>query len=203
MRPINLLPPDVARQRSRRRRALGLIALALLYVALLGVGVVYWNGRVSDAQADVERQEEVNAALRREVAALADAELLKLEFDAKALLVQEALATDVDWGIVLNDLSRLLPPRVWIEQFSGTVAPTEAGALGQVSISGVGIEFPDISAWVRALDSEDFVGITGTWVNTAAEGAIGEVEVVTFNSTAVLTQAAATDRAAELIPEVP
>ena len=36
----------------------------------------------------------------------------------------------------------------------------------------------DVSEWLRALDSEDFVGVTGSWVSTAAEGRVGDSEVV-------------------------
>jgi len=203
VRPINLLPPEVAAARSRRRKAIGLIALFIVYVLALGAGVVYWNSKVSDARADVTAQEGINAGLRREAAGLAEAEVLKLEFEAQATLVRDALASDVDWGILLNDLARLLPPRVWVQQFTGTVSPEQPGVAGVVSFSGVGFDYPDVSSWLRALDSEDFVGVTGTWVSTAAEGRVGDAEVVTFTSSAVLTDAATTDRADELIPEVP
>jgi len=203
VRPINLLPPEVAKQRVRRRKALGLVALAVLYVVLLGAGVVYWNTRVSDARDEVVAQEDINASLRREAAALAGAETLKAQFEAKALLVRSALVTDVDWGILLNDLARLLPPRVWVQEFTGTVTASQPGSLGLVTFRGVGFDYPDVSAWLRALDSEDFAGITGTWVSTAAEGTIGDTGIVTFSSSAVLTEGAVTDRADELIPEVP
>lgn len=203
MRPINLLPPEVARQRVRRRKVFGLVALAVLYVVLLGAGVVYWNTRVGAAQDDVAAQEEINASLRREAAALAGAEVLQAEFEAKALLVRSALATDVDWGILLNDLSRLLPPRVWLQEFTGTVTAAQPGVLGLVTFRGVGFDYPDVSAWLRAMDSEDFAGVAGTWVSSAAEGTIGDSQVVTFSSSASLTDAAVTDRADELIPEVP
>jgi Tfp pilus assembly protein PilN len=203
VRPINLLPPEVAKQRVKRRKTLGLVALGLLYVVLLGAGVVYWNTRVSAARDDVAVQEDINASLRREAAALAGAEVLQVEFEAKAVLVRSALATDVDWGILLNDLARLLPPRVWVQEFTGTVTATQPGALGLVTFRGVGFDYPDVSAWLRALDSEDFAGITGSWVSTASGGTIGDTPIVTFSSSAVLTDAAVTGRADELIPEVP
>jgi Tfp pilus assembly protein PilN len=204
MRPINLLPPEVARERSRRRRVFGFVLLGLLYVVLLIAGVLYWDTRVEAARDDVAAQEEINRALEREVAELADAGILRQQYEAKALLVRQALASDVDWGIILNDLSRLLPPRVWVESVSGTLTEEQVpGVIGQMTFSGVGFEFPDVSDWLRALDSEDFVGITGTWVSTAAEGGIGDEEVVNFNSSAVLTPAAATNRADDVIPEVP
>jgi Tfp pilus assembly protein PilN len=170
VRPINLLPPEVAEERTKRR----------------------------------EDQQEINRTLEREVAALADAGALQAEFETKASLVRAALTDDVDWGKLLNDFSRLLPPRVWIESFSGTVATGAFPELvGEVSFNGVGFDFPDVSEWLRSLGSEAFSGITGPWVSTAVESTIGEEPVVNFSSTAALTTGAVTDRAEDLIPEVP
>lgn len=204
MRPINLLPPEVAQERNRRRRAGLLIFSVVAYIALLGVGVLYWESRVSAARDDVDAQLEINQSLERQVVALSSAVELRNEYQDRSDLVRTALATDIDWGILLNDLARLVPPRVWVETFSGTtVAPTTPGVLGQVAFSGVGFDFPDVSAWLRALDSDQFSGVTGTWVSTIAEGIIGGADVVIFTSSAVLTTAAATNRAETLIPEIP
>jgi Tfp pilus assembly protein PilN len=204
MRPINLLPPEVARQRQRRRRVALLIAAAVAYVAVLAVGVLIWNGRIDTARRNLDTQVSFNQTLERQVVALSDSGNLRDDFNARADLVRAALETDVDWGIILNDLARLLPPRLWVETFSGTVVPaTQPGIVGQVAFSGIGFDFPDVSAWLRELDSEQFNGITGTWVSTVSDGALGDSEVVRFTSTAVLTDAAATNRADELIPEVP
>jgi Tfp pilus assembly protein PilN len=184
---------------------LALLVLAgVAYLALLAVGVLAWNGRVDSARRDLEVQQSVNQTLERQVVALQESGNLRDEFNSKADLVRTALASDVDWGIILNDLARLLPPRLWVETFAGaSTAQVVPGVVGQVTFSGVGFDFPDVSAWLRALDSEDFNGITGTWVNTVSQGVIGDSDVVTFSSTAVLTSAATTNRADELIPEVP
>ncbi|NQV06745.1 hypothetical protein HQ535_09345 [bacterium] len=204
MRPINLLPPEVSTKRKRRRRMIGVIALGIAYVALLVVGVVYWGGKVSSAESDVEAQLQVNESLQREIVVLSDAGGLREEFEAKADLVRVALADDVDWGILLNDLARMLPPRVWLREFTGTLASSpNTAAIGQVSFSGVGFAFPDISDWLRALDSESMVGFGGTWVSTMAESVVGESPVVEFSSTAILTTDATTNRAESIIPEVP
>ena len=203
MRPINLLPPEVARERSRRRRVGGVAVAAAAYLVVLVIGVFWWNTRVGSAEDDLAVQQEANRVLEQELATLTDSGSLRDTYDEKAGLVREALTNDVDWGIVLNDLARLLPPRVWVENFSGTVLPTATpGVLGQVTFSGIGFDFPDVSAWLRALDSEQFVGITGSWVSTASQGSIGDDDVVNFSSTAVLTPGAATARVETLIPEV-
>jgi Tfp pilus assembly protein PilN len=204
MRPINLLPPEVAKERSRRRKAaLGIFA-GFAYLVLLGAGMFYWDSKVADARDRVDGQLERNQTLEREVAALADSAAVRDTFEEKADLVRTALASDVDWGILLNDLARLLPPRVWVDTFNGTVIPASTlGVVGQVSFSGVGFDYPDVSAWLRTLESDQFAGLTGPWVTTVSRGLIGAEEVVTFSSTAALTTGAITDRAETLIPEVP
>ncbi len=204
MRPINLLPPEFGRRRIQRRRMALLAFVFAAYIAVLGMGVLIWSGRVDDARRDVEAQNSIVQTLQRQVIGLADSGELAIRFQEKADLVNTALSRDVDWGIIMNDLARLLPPRLWVETFSGTVV-SEAipGVVGQVAFSGIGFDFPDVSAWLRALDSEQFSGITGTWVSTLSQGTVGSEDVVTFSSTAVLTSAAVTNRAANLIPEVP
>lgn len=204
MRPINLLPPEVERERTKRRRLAIMVLAAVAYAALLVIGLFAWNGRVDSARRELEAQESVNQSLEREVVALSEAGNLRDEFSEKADLVRLALSAEVDWGILLNDLARLLPPRVWVETFNGTTgSATGPDVVGQVNFSGVGFDFPDVSAWLRALDSEDFSGITATWVSTVSQGQLGTDDIVTFSSTAVLTGAATATRADQLIPEVP
>ena len=204
MRPINLLPPEVAQQRTRRRRVAVTIFGAIAYLVLLVVGMLFWDTKVDAARDDLDAQTDINLSLEREVAALGDSAVTQTQYQAKADLVRSALASDIDWGIFLNDLARLIPPRVWVETFSGAIVPqTTPGVVGLVSFSGTGFDFPDVSAWLRALESDQFAGITGPWVTTVSQSLIGLEEVVTFSSTAVLTTAAVTDRAETLIPEVP
>lgn len=204
MRPINLLPPEFGAQQTRRRRLAMLAFGVVAYVVVLGLGFFLWGGRVDNARRDLEAQNSVVQTLERQVVGLADAGQLAVNYETKAELVRQALGNDIDWGIIMNDLARLLPPRLWVSTFTGNiVAETIPGVLGQVAFSGVGFDFPDVSSWLRALDSEQFAGITGTWVSTVSQGLIGESDVVTFTSTAVLTGAATTNRADELIPVVP
>ncbi len=181
-----------------------LAAAGVAYVAVLGVLVLWWNGQVDDARRALDVQQSHNSTLEREIVAFSDAADLVVRYDSKADLVRSALSSDVDWGVILNDLARLVPPRLWVETFSGSVAPeTIPGVVGQVGFSGVGFDFPDVSAWLRALDSQQFGGLTGTWVNTISQGVAGTEEVVNFTSTAALTTAALSNRVEQLIPAVP
>lgn len=205
MRPINLLPPEAHRRRAARRRVFLAIFGVLAFVAALAMLTMWWGSRVEDAQAKVDRQQEVNRQLQAEVTALATADELRLEYEQNVMLTSLVLEQDVAWGRLLNDFGRLIPERVWLESFTGTsTVGVVPGLVGQLTVSGTGFAFEDVSSWLRSLDEERFPGITGTWVTNASEAAgLDEGDtVVNFSSTAALTDSAVSNRLQERIPEV-
>ncbi len=203
MRPINLLPAGIAEERSKRRRVFLVIAAIAVYIFALVVGVFYWNTKVANKVAEVEAQEQRNEQVRLEIGALGDAGAIVVELEAKSELVRTALAGEVDWGSFINDLSVTTPSTVWLNNMNGAATETSVGGLlAQVSFSGNGITgYGDVSAWIRSLDSVEYVSITGVWVPSAQQEP-GPPVLVTFNSTAVLTSYAGTNRIEALIPVV-
>lgn len=201
MRPINLLPPESA-EKNRERRVIGRIALlGLAYLVLLALISVFLAGRVRSAEQTLENQQAVNEQLRVQLASLSDARAIEEEYAANAALIEEALAVDISWGRILNDMGRMIPDRVWLNGFTGT-SPPDAESTGGITVGGVGYDIPDVSAWIRALDSVRFASVTGTWVSSVSRGIIGEYEVANYVSQAILTDAAESNRAEERIPEV-
>lgn len=204
MRPINLVPKEARKDRRGVGGAL-LVAVGLvIYLGLLGYAFVWWDGRVDTARDDLARQQTLNQLLEREVAALAPVGQVRDEYEERAEYVRLALENDVDWGMLLNDLGRLIPPRVWVDTFSGAVEVNDTQAvLGRVAFSGVGFDYPDVAEWLRSLDGAQFRGVTGTWVSLISRREPGVTDIVTFTSSASLSRGAATGRAESLIPEVP
>lgn len=204
MRAINLLPPEEFEKGARRRQFIKLALAGLAYVAVLGLLVMWWQGRVGAAEDDIAAQEEINQRLTAQVRELADVEQLVGEYDSNVTLLTSALATDLAWGRILNDLGRVIPDRVWLESFAAATAFTaETGALGTVSVSGIAFDFPDVSAWLRSLDSDRFPSVNGTWVQSVSNISIGDdpgIPAVSFTSTTSLTPAAISSRLVERIP---
>ncbi len=203
MRPINLLPAGITEERVRRRRVLLVIAAIVVYIFALVVGVFHWNSRVAGKADEVAQQEQVNRGVQAEIAALAGAQDLQDEFNAKRALVAVALAGEVDWGAFVNDLSTATPSTVWLNNMNGVTTEALAGdLLAQVSFSGSGITgYGDVAAWIRSLDSLEYASVTGVWVPTAARS-LGPPVEVSFTSTAVLTAYAGTSRVESLTPQV-
>ena len=205
MRPINLLPRADRGAATARRRAILAVVVGLLYLAGLAALTVLWNGKVDTAEQKLADQQTVNRDLQAEVSALSAADELRLEYEENALITATVLSADVAWGRLLNDFGRLIPERVWLENFVGTAADgTIPGVVGRITVAGTGFAFVDVSSWLRSLDEARFPGVIGSWVSNAtqAQSAEGEDSVVSFSSTAGLTEAAISNRVSERIPEV-
>jgi Tfp pilus assembly protein PilN len=206
MRPINLLPREDRTAVASRRRLFLVILLGCVYIAALAALTVLWNGKVDDAERRLADQQAQNQALATQVSELSAADELRLEYQENATLTGAVLSADVAWGRLLNDFGRLIPERVWLENFVGAATAGDIpGVVGRITVSGTGFEYADVSAWLRSLDEARFPGMIGSWVTNAteAQGADGGETVITFSSTAGLTDAAVSNRMQERIPEVP
>ena len=201
MRSINLLPPEAHVKEQARERVARLLLFGLVYLGILIAVTLLWQNRVNDAEQQASAQLEFNRQLEVQIAEFEGIEGLVTEYDSNVALMESALADDLSWGRILNDLGRILPDSVWLESFRGSVeTDPSTAAVGSVSVTGVGFDFPDVSAWLRSLDSDRFPAATGTWVTNVSEGTIGEAPVVNFVSQTSLTIAARSDRLDTRIP---
>ena len=208
MRTINLIPREGKKETQSRRRLLMMAGLGALFVLLLAAITVWRQGAVDDAREDLEAQLSANQSLQAEVAALAGAEDIQNQFNAEAATLSLALANDVSWGRLLVDLGRVIPDKVWVTSYSGSVNrltadSTEDAGIGQISFSGIAFEPPDVSAWIRVLDSEQYPGVVSSWATGLTKSAIADVEVTNFGSTTALSAGALSDRIFERIPDIP
>lgn len=205
MRTINLLPPEAAQRATARRKTLGVVALGIVYIALLALVALWWQGKATDAENDRDAQLATNARIEAEIASLSSVRALRSTYDEGVERLNAALARDIAWGRLLNDLARIIPDRLWITSLTGTQQLNEENPflLGQVSIAGTAFDYPDASSWLRVLDAEEWPALGGGWVSSTSRGAIGDSSVVNFNSVASLLDAARSNRIEERTPEVP
>ena len=207
MRTINLIPQEGKAESRSRRRLLLLAGVGALFLLLLAAVTVWRQGDVDDARDELEAQNSANQALQAEVASLAGAEDIQNAFNDEALTLSLALVNDVSWSRLLVDLGRVLPDKVWVTSYSGSVnrfGPDSdaAAGIGQISFAGVAFEPPDVSAWIRVLDSDQFPGVVSSWATGLTKTAIADVEVTNFGSTTALSDGALSDRILDRIPDI-
>ncbi len=203
MRSINLLPPDAKRRGRLRGLSFLLLLLGAGYIALLVLGTLYFQGQADDAADERDVQEAINAEIRSEISALRELETLAGELETRVAVVSDVLSRDVAWGRLINDLARIIPPRVWLTSFTGAIDAPGTPTIGSIQVAGIGFDYPDVASWLRSLDSTNFPGVSQTWVSQVTLSSVGEAPVVDFASSTFLTDAALSERAADRLPVLP
>lgn len=205
---INLLPSRERRVVETRRVMVGSVAVLL---ALVGVLALVSRGRADQLRRvkdQVAQQQQRNGALQAQITGLNGAQDLQSQVDTGRTLLAQALATDVSWSRILQEIARVIPGDVWLNSFSGTLVAQQgtgagAGQAGQTGLiqgsatfSAVGVDFPSTAAWLQRLASVP--SFTGAWVNQATKGDVtvgaGKIRGVTFSATATLTDSARSER---------
>jgi Tfp pilus assembly protein PilN len=205
MRPINLLPPEISeKSKARRKVFLGILG-AIGFIALLVLATFWLSGQASQAEDELATQQQDNQRLQAEISQLDGARQLRSNYQSGVARLQLALATDVAWGRLLNDLGRIINQNAWLSTFSAQSSPpTETNfSFGSLTVSGTAFWYEDASSWLRVLDSSYWPAVGAGWVSSATVAEIEQIPVVSFNSAAVLTSAALSTRMIDLIPEVP
>jgi Tfp pilus assembly protein PilN len=127
--------------------------------------------------------------------------------------VQSALTGDVSWSRFLSDLVRSMPSGVWLQSISvqtnsttgaaAAKAPSSAGAavatpsgIGSMQVTATGLDFPAVADWLKKIAADP--ALAGVAVGGLTSTGVGNQTTVAFTSTATITPAARSNRAATL-----
>ncbi|MBV8980824.1 MAG: type IV pilus assembly protein PilM [Acidimicrobiia bacterium] len=195
-RRISVLPVEVAEVRTQRRQ---------MVLASAGVGGLFlllllaWLARQSQVSSEKDKAnqaEQQNAALQQQVNALSGVTDLDTQLAQRREFVTSALADDVAWTRVLQEVATVIPNDVWLTSFQGqkanSTSPTGAAtaasssAIGSINVTAMGFDHTSSARWLLRIG--DLPSLTGVWLPSSTKGA-GQ-PTVQFTSTADLTPAA-------------
>ncbi len=192
-RRLSLMPPEVGARREQQKQ----IVLVAAAVVLFAGGLLYvWQGRagsVTDAENRALNEESRLVALQAEVAELRPVAEFERVVDGRELLLQSALASDVAWSKVIQEVATVMPDDIWLQSFVG-LAPQETQA-GQFTVTGNGVDHTSSARWLLRLDALE--SVTGLWLPSSvrkSQGEFGELSEVTFSSSGQLTERASSSR---------
>lgn len=192
-RRINLLPSDLAAGRRARRRVFAVGAAGLVLVGVLGIAYAIQTVRLRNEEDRVDAQEERNAGLRSEIAALQEFAQLDAELTGKLEIMDGLTKDEVRWSVLLSNVSLVIPSDVWLTNLTGNVVPSSgegdgdvAPVLGQMAMNGTTFTHVDVSKWLTRLGAVD--EFTFPYLSLSSKSTIGTNEVVTFNSTIQLSE---------------
>ncbi|MDQ4131406.1 MAG: hypothetical protein M3133_10550 [Actinomycetota bacterium] len=213
---VDLLPTEAA-ERERRRRAVGaLVAAGLVFLAVL-VGLYFVQlARVNEAEEDLRVAEEERNRLQGEVRELQEYADLDARRERAVNAVKTALATDVSFAGVLQDVAAVMPNDAALTSLSISMRTTpgmqqqpaaEEQRLGEVSgpsfgtISGTGETVRGHAPGVERflLEFDKIASFFNVFVTSSADDV--DVPVTVFNFEADLGAEVFTGRYLEGLPE--
>jgi type IV pilus assembly protein PilM len=212
----------------QRRVLMATAAAGVVVVGLLG-GYYMWRKQTLDHEkSKLATATATNASLQSQISKLQSAETTQTKIDNLTQQESQLLATDVSWSAMLEDISRTIPPDVWLKGFTATEGTSTTGAAGAtagaapppstnapitgqpstgasatgpsgtVNFNAAGLSYQSVAAWLQNVSLlKEF---TNLWVPTATKGQSGTAGqvIVTFNSTASITNAAKSQRQSNL-----
>lgn len=190
-RRLTLLPAEIAAVRVQRRQAFMVAGAVGALAALLLAAWLADSSAVNNERRKANEAEAEAARLERQTASLQDAQALQRQLDQRRALITSALAGDVAWTRLLQQIATVIPNDVWLTSF--TASRTSGGGAGSVQIAAMGFDQTSAARWL--LRVAELPSLQGLWLTSSAKEGSGPRALVRFQSTANLTPAAESGRA--------
>lgn len=126
---VNLLPPEIAQRARQRRMAQVVVALLVVYMALLAALHVVRLGQVADARDERDAAAAEVGRLEGELAALQEFRVLEQDLDQRNDLLSTAMGEEIAVARLLNELALTIPASTSLRALSMNFeAPQELAA---------------------------------------------------------------------------
>ena len=189
---FNLLPHEIIVGRRQRRQVIFMGAgVAALALGLAG-GSVFQHQQVASEERSASTAEDRVTTLEHELAKLAPVSSAQTELHTRQQAVTTALTDDIDYQRLIGQITATMPQDVWLVSFTAQHSAKNGPAT--VTFTASGLSEDAVVRWVRQVGS--LPSLANLWVATTAKSGDANNVVVNFTSTANLTAAANSNRAA-------
>jgi hypothetical protein len=217
---VNLLPPEIARERRLQRIAATSVGLLIAYLCALGVIYVLKVGDVTDAREQRDRVTGEVAALQAELETLAKYRTLTDDINEREALLTAAMADELSWARVFGELALSFSDDASLTQAQATTAGSQEGAapapapepaeddqqdedapVGQVTFTGYSVQriAPGVEEMLQQLDEGD--GFVDSYVLTTADEERGGEQITGFEARVDLNTEVHTHRYDDGLPQ--
>lgn len=206
---VNLLPQELAQKERSRQITLATVGLVLLWVALLGGLYALKLAEVSEAEAVRTDVQADVARLEAQVAQLQQYRELADELEARNKLLGEAMATEISYARILNDLSLSFPASSSLRTLDATVVDRSTAAPGArigAAVSSLTFDGYSVERFAPGVETVlvEFGKVPvffNPFLTMAGTEEIDETEVTAFNGVVHLGEEAYTGRYRDGLPE--
>lgn len=200
---VNLLPREYEVQ-ARERRVTGLtVVLVLVFVAVLGVVYFLKVGAVDQARAERDAEQAEVSRLTAELAQLEEFRELADRLQARNDLLAFAMANEISWAAMLNDLSLTFPASASLRTLTGQFDDPEEPGAGEIDpgtrvaamvFSGYSVERLAPGVEIVLIEFDKGRAFFNSFVTSSAVEEIGNAEVQGFDGSVQLDENAFTRR---------
>jgi len=215
---VNLLPPEI--ERERRRHQIALVSLGVLGIYLIALTAVYVvkSNAVADALAERDAADRRVAMLQSDLDGLSEFQTLVDDIAARESLLTTAMDEELSWARVFGDLALSFSRDSSLTQIQAVTAedavpegevvdadaepePDADTSVAQVSFTGYSVEefAPGVAEVLANFAEAD--GFFDSYLTTATEEERGESEVTGFEGRVELNDKAYTRRYEDGLPE--
>ncbi len=180
MRPINLIPAEERRSHGDTRTGpLAYVLVGGLAVVLIGiVMLVLTSNQISDRKDELTTLESERAAAVAKVESLAPYTSFQALTEQRTATIAELADARFDWVRVIRELSRILPPDVYLTSLTGSAGGGTEGSSAAVAgpaltIDGCASGQAMVAGFVASLKDIDGVTRVGLNNSTVAEEGSG------------------------------
>lgn len=206
---VNLLPPELAEKIRERRLIAASAAGVLVFVLVLGGLYSLETSALSRTKAERDAELAQIEVLESRLAELEPYRELAAQLDARNEVLAAAMATEISWATVFNNLSLTFPTDSSLVALTANAMPADpepgeidfGQAIGDVSFEGYSVDryAPGVEGMLVQFDKVDT--FTNIYLSVASREDRGTTEVTGFEGNAMLNQGAYTNRYDEGLPE--
>lgn len=206
---VNLLPREIAADTRVRTVARMSTLGVVVVVAVLGGLYLLQLQQVADAEREREDAQQRITQAEQRLAALDEFRVLKERYDARQALLAHAMADEISWARILNDLSLAFPSDASLVTLDAEAQQPDEPAdgevvfgdrVGQISASGYSLERYAPGVESVLMDFDGARGFFNSYLQTATATELGGNEVTNFNGTVDLDADAYTQRYVDGLP---
>lgn len=203
---VNLLPKEIEQRRVARRITALSVFGVVAFVAVLGLFYVMKLGELAEAQEAREQVRAEVARLEAQVAELEQFRVLAEELEARNALLATAMAPEVSFARVLNDLSLGFPTNSSLRTLTAslddtTPAGAEQPAIMNLTFNGYSVEQYAPGVETVVVEFDKVATFYNAFVTQAQEEEIEGTDVIGFQGSLQLGDDARTGRYTDGLPE--
>lgn len=189
MSRINLLPPEIRRERASARVARKIAVIGMALFALLAGIYLIRTWQILSLRGDLKSTLAEKVAVESQIGDFADLVAQQQTVAYAKGVTSGLLIGEVSWSEQLLQLASAVPFGVTLTSVSGTSVPQASGPIiGSITWSSTSVGYVPIEAWLVRLDAQE------GWANGWAGSVQGDGTSVTTSGSVDLTPEAITQR---------